>query len=117
MVRGRGVFVYDERGREYLEGASSFYVAALGYSERELVDVAAEQLAKLPFYVSGNPHSTDRLPRREEPRSSSCTTQEGAHGKHRGTARSRWLDLPDRPIGVQRILSRRMEAEPLRRSR
>jgi 4-aminobutyrate--pyruvate transaminase len=59
MVRGSGVFVYDERGREYLEGASSFYVAALGYSERELVDAAAEQLAKLPFYVSGQYRTTD----------------------------------------------------------
>ena len=59
MVRGKGVFVYDERGREFLEGASSFYVAALGYSEPELVEAATEQLGKLPFYVSGLYRTTD----------------------------------------------------------
>lgn len=59
MVRGRGVFVYDDRGRDYLEGASSFYVAALGYSEPELAEAAAEQFAKLPFYVSGQYRTAD----------------------------------------------------------
>ena len=53
MARGRGVFVYDEKGREYLEAASSFYVAALGYSDPELVEAATEQLRTLPFYVTG----------------------------------------------------------------
>jgi 4-aminobutyrate--pyruvate transaminase len=52
MVRGQGVFVYDDRGREYLEATSSFYVAALGSSDRELADAAAEQLRTLPFYPS-----------------------------------------------------------------
>ncbi|MEA2626589.1 MAG: 4-aminobutyrate---pyruvate transaminase, partial [Candidatus Binatota bacterium] len=59
MTRGKGIFVYDDRGREWLEGASSFYVAALGYSEPELVEAAAEQLGRLPFYVSGQYRTTD----------------------------------------------------------
>lgn len=59
MARGKGIYVYDERGREYLEGASSFYVAALGYSDPELVEAATEQLEKLPFYVSGQYRAAD----------------------------------------------------------
>lgn len=58
MVRGQGIFVYDERGREYLEAASSFYVAALGYSDAELVEAATTQLETLPFYVSGQYRTT-----------------------------------------------------------
>jgi len=50
--RGKGVFVFDERGKEYLEAASSFYVASLGYSEEELIETAAEQLRTLPYYPS-----------------------------------------------------------------
>jgi 4-aminobutyrate--pyruvate transaminase len=59
ITRGSGIFVYDERGREYLEAASSFYVAALGYSDPELAEAANEQLRKLPFYVSGLYRTTD----------------------------------------------------------
>ncbi len=59
MTRGKGVFVYDDRGREYLEAASSFYVAALGYSDAELAEAATEQLRKLPFYVTGLHRTTD----------------------------------------------------------
>lgn len=59
ITRGSGIFVYDERGREYLEAASSFYVAALGYSDPELAEAAYEQLRKLPFYVSGLYRTTD----------------------------------------------------------
>jgi 4-aminobutyrate--pyruvate transaminase len=50
--RGKGVFVYDESGKEYLEAASSFYVASLGYSEEELIETATEQLRTLPYYPS-----------------------------------------------------------------
>jgi 4-aminobutyrate--pyruvate transaminase len=59
MVRGEGIFVYDDRGREYLEATSSFYVAALGYSDRELADAATEQLRRLPFYPSAQYKAVD----------------------------------------------------------
>lgn len=51
--RGRGVYVYDTDGREYLEATASFYVAALGYQHEELIDAIAAQYRELPFYVSG----------------------------------------------------------------
>jgi len=50
--RGKGVYVYDTDGREYIEATSSFYVAALGYQHDELIDAIEAQYRELPFYVS-----------------------------------------------------------------
>jgi 4-aminobutyrate---pyruvate transaminase len=57
QTRGEGVFVFDEHGKDYLEATSSFYCAALGYSEPELIDAAVEQYHQLPFYVSAQKKS------------------------------------------------------------
>ena len=53
MEKGRGIFLIDENGREYIEGCSSFYSAALGFSEPELVEAAIRQMRQLPAYASG----------------------------------------------------------------
>jgi 4-aminobutyrate--pyruvate transaminase len=53
IERGKGIYVYDTDGREYIEATSSFYVAALGYQHEELIDAIAAQYRELPFYVSG----------------------------------------------------------------
>ena len=50
---GRGVFVTDERGRDYIEAVSSFYCVALGYSDEELIEAATRQMRALPMYPSG----------------------------------------------------------------
>lgn len=59
LERGKGIFVYDAQGREYIEAASSFYVAGLGYSEDELIEVAVEQMRKLPYYPSAQHRASD----------------------------------------------------------
>ena len=46
---GKGIYVYDTDGREYIEATSSFYVAALGYMHEELVDAIKAQYHDLPF--------------------------------------------------------------------
>jgi 4-aminobutyrate--pyruvate transaminase len=53
IAGGRGVFVTDERGRDYIEAVSSFYCVALGYSDEELVEAAIRQMRALPMYPSG----------------------------------------------------------------
>lgn len=53
MERGKGIYVYDTEGREYLEATASFYVASLGYQNDELIDAIAGQYRDLPFFVSG----------------------------------------------------------------
>ena len=45
--RGKGVFVYDEHGKDYIEAMSGLWCNALGWGETELVDAAAEQMRKL----------------------------------------------------------------------
>ena len=58
LERGHGVWVYDSDGRPYLEGMSGLWCTALGYSNEELVEAAAEQMGKLPFahLFSGRSH-------------------------------------------------------------
>jgi 4-aminobutyrate--pyruvate transaminase len=49
LERGKGVFVYDSDGKEYLEAMSSLWCVALGWGEEELIETAAEQMRKLAF--------------------------------------------------------------------
>ena len=50
IVRGDGVRVYDEDGKEYIEGMSGLWCASLGFSEPRLAEAAARQMRRLPFY-------------------------------------------------------------------
>ncbi len=50
ITRGRGVHVYDDQGKEYIEGMAGLWCASLGFSEPRLVEAAQRQMAMLPFY-------------------------------------------------------------------
>jgi 4-aminobutyrate--pyruvate transaminase len=50
IERGKGVFVYDDAGKEYIEGLAGLWSAAIGFDEPRLVAAAAAAMAKLPFY-------------------------------------------------------------------
>jgi 4-aminobutyrate--pyruvate transaminase len=50
IVSGSGIRVRDESGKEYIEAMSGLWCAALGFSEERLVEAAARQMRKLPFY-------------------------------------------------------------------
>src|SRR5689334_20731631 len=47
--RGKGVYIYDVDGKQYLEGMAGLWCTALGYGNEELVEAAAAQMRKLPF--------------------------------------------------------------------
>ncbi len=49
IERGEGVYVYDNRGKRYIEGLAGLWCTALGYGNEELVEAAREQLAGLSF--------------------------------------------------------------------
>ncbi|MBW3620382.1 MAG: aspartate aminotransferase family protein [Actinobacteria bacterium] len=49
LERGEGCYVWDSQGRRYLDGLSSLFCVQVGYGRQEMVDAAAEQMAKLPF--------------------------------------------------------------------
>ena len=50
LSRGQGVYVYDDSGKEYIEGLAGLWCAALGFGEAELVKAAVRQLERLPYY-------------------------------------------------------------------
>ena len=52
IERGEGVRVFDDQGKEYIEGLAGLWSVAVGFGEPRLVKAAAEQMAKLPFYHS-----------------------------------------------------------------
>ena len=47
--RGEGVYIYDDQGKQYLEGLAGLWCTGLGYGNRELIDTISEQLSKLSF--------------------------------------------------------------------
>ncbi|MGY4652845.1 4-aminobutyrate---pyruvate transaminase [Mycobacterium sp. URHB0021] len=59
IVRGEGVTVWDSAGHEYLDAMSGVLCTNLGYSQPRLVEAAARQMKKLPFYVSMTHRTND----------------------------------------------------------
>ncbi|MBW2716391.1 MAG: aspartate aminotransferase family protein [Deltaproteobacteria bacterium] len=49
IERGEGIHVYDNTGKEYIEGLAGLWCTALGYGVEELAETAAEQIRKLSF--------------------------------------------------------------------
>src|SRR5690606_894713 len=50
VTGGRGVRVFDEDGRDYIEAMAGLWCTALGFDEPRLVRAAAEAMERLPFY-------------------------------------------------------------------
>ena len=50
IERGQGIYVYDTAGKEYIEGMAGLWSVAVGFSEPRLVQAAAAQMSKLPYY-------------------------------------------------------------------
>jgi len=52
ITEGKGVYVYDDQGNEYIEGLAGLWCTALGFGEERLVEAAAAQMRKLAYYHS-----------------------------------------------------------------
>ena len=51
ITHGEGVKVYDENGKEYIEGLAGLWCVALGFGgEKRLVEAATRQMERLPYY-------------------------------------------------------------------
>jgi 4-aminobutyrate--pyruvate transaminase len=50
IERGQGIYVYDTAGREYIEAMAGLWSVAVGFNEPRLVQAAAAQMSKLPYY-------------------------------------------------------------------
>lgn len=53
IEKGKGVYVWDRNGKEYLDTSASFFCMTLGYSNPEIGQAIAQQAEKLSFHVSG----------------------------------------------------------------
>ncbi len=58
---GKGIFVYDDTGKEYIEGLAGLWCTSLGFQERELIKAATRQMEQLPFYQAFGGKSTGPL--------------------------------------------------------
>jgi adenosylmethionine-8-amino-7-oxononanoate aminotransferase len=67
IVRGEGAYVYDQRGKRYLDGLAGLFVSQIGHGRKELAEAAARQageLAYFPLWSYAHPqaiHLADRL--------------------------------------------------------
>jgi adenosylmethionine-8-amino-7-oxononanoate aminotransferase len=52
IVRGDGCYVYDEKGRRYLDGLSALFCVNVGHGRVELAEAAARQAEELGFYTN-----------------------------------------------------------------
>ena len=50
ISHGKGVHVWDESGKQYIESVAGLWCASLGFDNERLVQAAAAQMRKLPFY-------------------------------------------------------------------
>ncbi|MFL6137995.1 MAG: aspartate aminotransferase family protein [Frankiaceae bacterium] len=50
ITRGDGPYVWDSRGRRYLDGLSGLFVVQAGHGRSELADAAAKQASELAYF-------------------------------------------------------------------
>lgn len=63
LVRGEGVYVYDNQGKQYLDAIAGIGVVNIGYGRKRVADVMADQAFKLSYVapnIFGN-EPADRL--------------------------------------------------------
>jgi 4-aminobutyrate--pyruvate transaminase len=58
LNEGRGIYLYDDKGRRYIEGLAGLWCTSLGFNNEELVETAAAAMRKLPYtsIFSGKSH-------------------------------------------------------------
>jgi 4-aminobutyrate--pyruvate transaminase len=49
IERGDGAYVYDNKGKQYLEGLAGLWCTSLGYNNSELIEATKEQMSKLSY--------------------------------------------------------------------
>ncbi|MCB0890850.1 MAG: aspartate aminotransferase family protein, partial [Propionibacteriaceae bacterium] len=50
IVRGKGHLIYDDQGREYIDGLAGLFVVQVGHGRDELAEAAARQARELAFF-------------------------------------------------------------------
>jgi len=50
MVRGEGAYVWDQRGKRYLDGLSGLFTSQIGHGRTELAEAASKQASELAYF-------------------------------------------------------------------
>ncbi|WP_417692752.1 aspartate aminotransferase family protein [Roseibium sp.] len=50
IEKGEGIYVEDNSGKRYIEAMAGLWSVAVGFGEKRLVEAAARQMEKLPYY-------------------------------------------------------------------
>ena len=50
IASGKGVRVFDEDGKSYIEGIAGMWCASFGFSEEAIIEAAIGQLRRMPYY-------------------------------------------------------------------
>jgi adenosylmethionine-8-amino-7-oxononanoate aminotransferase len=50
IVRGEGAYVYDSKGRRYLDGLAGLFVSMVGHGREEIAEAAARQAKELAYF-------------------------------------------------------------------
>ena len=48
-THGKGIRVFDDKGKPYIEGLSAMWCLSLGYGEERLIEAAERQMRRLPY--------------------------------------------------------------------
>ncbi len=59
LEEARGIHIYDNEGKEYIEGLAGLWCTSLGYGNEELVEAATSQMSKLSYTHLFGHKSTD----------------------------------------------------------
>ncbi len=62
ISRGEGVYVYDDKGKRYLDGLAGLFVSQVGHGRTEIADAIAEQareLAYFPIWTYAHPKAVE----------------------------------------------------------
>ena len=49
ITEGKGVHVYDDQGKRYIEGLAGLWCTSLGYGEERLIKAATDQMRKIAY--------------------------------------------------------------------
>ena len=59
LVRGEGARLWDESGKEYIDGIASLWYCTVGHGRAEIADAVAKQITRLESYSTFDPFSSD----------------------------------------------------------
>ncbi|MBU1226236.1 MAG: aminotransferase class III-fold pyridoxal phosphate-dependent enzyme [Actinobacteria bacterium] len=60
IVGGKGAVVWDDTGKEYIDGMASLWYVNIGHGREEMADAIAEQARTLAAYHTFDPYTTPR---------------------------------------------------------